>query len=320
MDKNPNRIAEEAAEYFARRVPNGKSTEHDDLAQWLQADPRHARVYDETQQLWDHARGLRDDVDLQALRSADLVAQRRSRTWFSPSRMLATAAILLLVLSGGYLFSLRFSASPPPVSYATGLGEQRTEMLQDGSEIVLNTDSVVQAQYTHDRRGIELQQGEAQFEVARDATRPFVVKVDESTITALGTRFQVRRSVDDVTVTLIEGSVEVAQGQKRLILKPNEQARLTRTGSVTVQQIDPAVVGGWLEGWLRFRSTPLHEVVAEANRYSSRKIRLGDSVLSDIQLNGNFRAGDSASIAAAAQVVIPVRVDDSGPEIVLLPE
>ncbi len=320
MDKDPTRIAEEAAEYFARRLPHGKPSRRDDLAQWLQSDLRHGRAYGETQHVWKQLGVLHDDAELRALRTADLAALRRPQRWFSRGRMLAVAALLVLLLGGGYLLSAHLLAPAPPLSYATVLGEQRTETLPDGTQIVLNTDSALQARYSRSRREIELQRGEAQFEVARDASRPFVVRVGEDVVTALGTRFQVRRDQDEVVVTLLEGSVEIAHGQARHRLRPRDQARLARVGGVTVRPVDLELATSWLDGWLRFRGVSLHEVLAEANRYSGRKILLGDPKLADIQFNGDFRAGDSASIAAAAALILPVRVEEKGRDIVLQPE
>lgn len=320
MDRTPDRIAEQAAEYFARRTSGARREPRDGLRDWLRADPRHAQAYGETQGLWEQLGELRDDEDMQALRQARLAELRRER----PSRrrgapLLATAAMLVLLLGGGYFAHLRYFGAEPPVPYATALGEQRTERLQDGSQLVLNTDTAVQAAYTRRRREIELLRGEAQFEVAHDAGRPFVVKAGEGSVTALGTRFQMRREAEATLVTLLEGSVEVAFGQQRHVLRPDEQARLSPADGLVVAAIDPEAVSGWLDGWLRFRATPLEQVIAEANRYSPRKLRLGSPELAGVEMNGTFRTGESEAIAAAAAMILPVRVDDSGEDIVLLP-
>lgn len=317
MDKDSERIAEQAADYFARRCGETPSQRRSREA-WLAADARHARAYAAMQRLWEHAANLRGDADLQAIKASDLAAVRRSRR-FRPGRALAAAAALVLLLGGAYTATLRIAA-PPPLSYATELGERRTEILADGSRVVLNTDSALEVRYTRGRREIGLPRGEAQFDVAHDSARPFVVRAGEGTVTALGTRFQVRSDAGAVTITLLEGSVEVARGSERRILRPNERAHLAAGTGIAVQPVDPERASGWLDGWLRFRNAPLEEVVAEANRYSVRKLRLSDPELAGIVLSGNFHAGDSASIASAVELILPVRVDDSGADIVLVPQ
>lgn len=317
MDKNRNHIAEQAAGYFVRRHV-ALLAERRSRNAWLDADPSHAQAYADQQRLWDLAGDLTDDPELQVLKTTGLATLNRRR-WFQPRRLIALAASLVVLVGAGYLFS-RLVEAPEPVAYATALGERRTETMTDGTEIVLNTDSAVQVSYSKDRRAVALRHGEAQFEVAHDAARPFVVSVGEDTVTALGTRFQMRSELDSTIVTLLQGSVEIAHGAERYRLHPDEQAVISSRTGVSIAPIDPESADAWLDGWLRFRGTPLAEVIAEANRYSPRKLRLGDPRLANVQLSGTFRAGDSASIADAASMILPVRVDRSGGELVLQPK
>lgn len=314
MDKHPEHIAEQATGYFVRQRGETAAQRHD-RETWLAEDERHAGAYKDAQRIWDRVGDLRDDAHLQALKAADLAMLQRSR-WFGTGRLLMAAAVLVLLLGGAWLTAILLAA-PPPARYATQIGERRTETLADGTHVVLNTDSVIEVRYARGRRDVSLRHGEAQFEVAHDAARPFVVHVDGDTVTALGTRFQVRRDAGMVVVTLLKGSVKVARGPEQRVLHPDEQARLSPGAGIRVATIDPAQVEGWLEGWLRFRNVSLGQVVAEANRYSSRKLQLDGPGLAELKLSGNFRAGDSASIAQAAEQILPVRVDDRGAEIVL---
>ena len=314
MDKHPEQIAEQAAGYFVRQR-NETAAQQRDRETWLAEDERHADAYEDAQRIWNRVGDLRDDARLQALKAADLAALQRSR-WFGTGRLLMAAAVVVVLLGGAWLMTILLAA-PPPARYATQLGERRTETLADGTRVVLNTHSAIEVRYTRGRRDVSLQHGEAQFEVVHDASRPFVVHVDGDTVTALGTRFQVRRDVGAVVVTLLKGSVQVVQGQQQRVLHPDEQARLSPGAGIRVATIDPALVEGWPEGWLRFRNASLGQVVAEANRYSSRKLQLDGSGLAGLKLSGNFRAGDSASIAQAAEQILPVRVDERGAEIVL---
>lgn len=316
MDKHSDRIAEHAAEYFTRRR-GATLSERQERNAWFDEDPRHAKAYDDLERLWDRAGALADDPDLLTLKAVDAAVLCRRR-WFRPQRMLAVAATLVMLIGAGHLVSW-FMQPPDPVTYATALGEQRTETMPDGSAIVLNTNTALEASYSSERRSIVLKHGEAQFDVARDAARPFVVRAGEDTVTALGTRFQVRREADSTIVTLLEGSVKVAHGDEQYVLRPNERAALSARTGVTIASIDPEFATGWLDGWLRFRGAPLAKVIAEANRYSRQKLRLGDPRLAGVKLSGNFHAGDNASIAEAASMILPVRVERRGDDLVLMP-
>lgn len=316
MDKHRDRITDQAAGHFARRRCATLSERRERDA-WLNEHSEHAVAYEGFQRLWDKAGALAGDPELKALKAADLASLRRDRR-FRPRRFMAVAATLVMLMGFGH-FALRFAQRPTPVDYATALGERRTETMADGSRIVLNTNSSLRVSYSEGRRAIALMRGEAQFEVARDSSRPFVVSIGEDTVTALGTRFQVRRDPDGTIVTLLKGSVEVARGDERYVLKPGERAILSAKTGIAIASIDPASAMAWLDGWLRFRGAPLAEVIAEANRYSGRKLRLGDPRLASVQLSGNFHASDNVSIADAVSLILPVRAEERGSEIVLMP-
>ncbi len=81
--------------------------------------------------------------------------------------------------------------------------------MEDGSRITLNTDSQIRVDLTVKERRVELQQGEAFFEVAHDASRPFIVRAGNKRVIAVGTRFSVRREANDVRVVVTEGKVRV---------------------------------------------------------------------------------------------------------------
>ncbi|MCD9026774.1 FecR domain-containing protein [Luteimonas sp. BDR2-5] len=316
MDKDSHRIGEQAAEYVARR-PKEASDERRQREAWLSEDPRHARAYDQALRMDDLAADLLEALDRDGLRAHDEAALRRRRR-LRPGWMMAVAATLTIVMVSVVYIAVPTSGPTTELAYATALGERRSEALEDGTRLVLNTDSALHARYTRARREVELQRGEAQFDVAHDARRPFVVKVAGSTVTALGTRFQVRREAGIATVTLLDGRVEVAHGGQLRELRPNEQAQLSVAGMV-VQPVDLDQASGWVEGWLHFRNAPLREVVDEANRYATRKLRLGAPELADLEVSASFHAGDSETIAASVALILPVRVDNSGADIVLLP-
>ena len=74
----------------------------------------------------------------------------------------------------------------------------------------------------------------------------------------------------------------------------------------------------WRQGRHLFRATPLAEAVEEVNRYASRKVRLGDPALAELQVGGNFIAGDSEQIVAAFAAVLPVRIVQGGNNEIIL--
>lgn len=325
MEQTHDAIHEEAAAWFAKRR-DGACTprEEADFMAWRDLDDAHARAYADTESAWHEWQQLQGSRRMREMAAAAMSATapraRRPAARGHWVPLLAAACVAAVVVVGGIKL-LPALLSTPPVTYTAGLGERRTEHLPDGSLVILNTQTSLQVRYARGRREVVLQYGEAMFDVVHDDQRPFVVTAGAGSIVDLGTRFEVRKESDGAIVTLLEGRVEVAARDERRQLTPGEQARYgTRTAGISVRKVDPAAATAWLLGRLDFNGMPLAQAIAEANRYSAVKLRLGDPKLADMPVGGSFRAGDNAAIAAALSAVFPVRVARSNAhEIVLMP-
>lgn len=134
-------------------------------------------------------------------------------------------ASLLAVIAGGWWLAGRAEIA----EYRTIKGEQRTVMLSDGSRLILNTETSVTTELSMLTRTVVLHQGEALFVVAHDGRRPFKAEADNETVRDIGTRFAVRRDRKQVTVSVVEGSVEVqsareSASRQAAVLTAGEQA------------------------------------------------------------------------------------------------
>lgn len=143
---------------------------------------------------------------------------------------------------------------------STPRGGQYKVILSDGTEVWLNAASSIRypTAFAGTTRNVEIA-GEVYFEVAKDKTRPFVVKKtnDAATIQVLGTHFNVNAYDDeaDMKVTLLEGSVKVAKGSSENILKPGQQAILRQTagnGINVINDVDVEEVMAWKNGRFDF--------------------------------------------------------------------
>jgi transmembrane sensor len=212
-------------------------------------------------------------------------------------RIAAAAAITLAVLVGASYFMWS------PQRFQTALGEQRSVVLSDGSVVTLNTSSSIKVSMVKVRRTVTLLSGEALFQVAHDASRPFEVKTGDTTIRAVGTQFDVDRRAAGTTVTVVEGKVAVftapADGNdgeaNNLPLAAGEQLTVApRTKSHTVRA-NVAAATAWTQRKLIFESRPLGEVVAEFNRYNRRSIDIRSPELRSQEVTGVFQADDPDS-------------------------
>jgi len=325
MDRMHTAVHEEAAAWFARRRDGACSPSEDaEFEDWYCHSEAHARAYAETERAWRQWKQLQSSDRLREMTAAAMAATTPRRRGVTADRrwgpLLAAACILTAVMVGGIGLLPRL-LSTPPVTYSTALGEQRTEQLPDGTRVTLNTETALQVRYGHGRREVVLQHGEALFDVVHDTAHPFVVTAGDGSVTDLGTRFAIRDDGGTAIVTLLQGRVEIAAREERRQLTPGEQARYgARVAGISVRKVDSTAVTAWLRGRLDFNGMPLAQAIADANRYSAVKLRLGDPKLADMPVGGSFRAGDNAAIAAALSAVFPVRVArHDAQEIVLMP-
>lgn len=230
----------------------------------------------------------------------------------------AAAATLVLAVS---LFA--WNASLNRTDYATPVGGLASVPISDGSKITLNTDSRIRIAMTKTERRVDLQRGEAFFDVAHDPTRPFVVHAKGKTVTAVGTKFSVREDSDgEVRVVVAEGRVlieDAAAHAPSTRLAAGNIARTGRTG-VLVQEKPLREVEedlSWRTGYVVFHATPLANAVAEFNRYNAQKIAIEDPSIAGIEVGGNFRATNVEAFIRLLQDGFPVKVDQREDRIIL---
>ncbi|MBU2925651.1 FecR domain-containing protein [Colwellia sp. 1_MG-2023] len=115
--------------------------------------------------------------------------------------------------------------------FDTGVGENLSRVMPDGSIIWLNSSTRVQVNYTGEYRRINLLEGEAHFEVAKDKTRPFEVYADNRLVRATGTAFTVHKVMGAIEVLVSEGTVELAIVDNTLVVIPDDYQALKIEGN-----------------------------------------------------------------------------------------
>lgn len=269
----------------------------DGLREWLQAKPENARAFEMAIDLWEETENLR---------RISQIRRTPNRLWRRlkfPTIAVATAAAVGLIAFSVMLFSARGMVS-------TSVGEQRSLTLEDGSRVFLNTNTRIRVSYDARTRVVELEGGEALFDVAKKIDRPFVVRACSRSILALGTSFVVRCSEGDAAVTLLDGKVavqasnsskEAAQSPARgsVTLTPGQRWQVSANAPAEIDRPSLAAATAWRRGQVILDDTPLSQAVAEMNRYSALKLSVSDATVAELRISGLFQAGDSVSFANA---------------------
>ena len=302
-DRRPDepRRRHEAATWFTRlRRPAISTDELRRFRDW-RASPPNAAAFEEVDTVWRAAGALETDPDILAAVAAVKPRRRRLDTGrladlLRPAALLGAGALAaLLVILGVSLYG---QWRP---TYETGIGEQRSLTLSDGSRVRLNTDTRLAVRFTGGQRRLLLQRGQAFFDAARDPARPFVVEAGGAQVRALGTRFDVRRDGDLVRVVLAEGRVTVApdDGGRGAVLAPGQAVVASATTVSAPAAADAQQLTSWTTGRIVFSDTTVGEAVREMNRYARRPLTLAAPAVAEERISGVFDAGDAEALAAA---------------------
>jgi len=210
-------------------------------------------------------------------------------------RLLIYLLPVLIVLGAGVYFLMPPRVVQPAISkFETRLGERKQFILPDGSTVILNSNSSFSFghQFGRDDRQIELT-GDAFFKVAKNPSKPFIVKSNGFSTTAIGTAFYVHTgsSAADYHVDLLEGKVKLEKKSSGQIsyLTAGQKASWTNSNSgFTKQQYDTVTLNKWVKGILSFNNTPVIEAFKKIEDWYSVKIEDRRTDPGDISINGDY--------------------------------
>lgn len=325
MTTNGTQSAIQRASDFASRLYSGAMTAEDEraLEVWLAEHPSHQAEYQAVLDTWYNMGELAEDNDVLAYAQEPADALDRP-VW--PKLAMAAGVVLAAVVG---LFSFNFS-EPELMRYVTAVGEQKTVTLSDGTAMTLNTNTQVLVDYTDGYRRAILDRGEAFFEVAKDASRPFGVDIGAHKVTVLGTSFNVYKTPLALQVAVTEGMVVLHRKEDDLGSNkvPNEGALLKKQGLYLLKPgyllsfddqsgVEPVLThdmsqvannSNWRHGSIRFDKVPLSQVVGELNRYSRKKILVEDHDVMDIDVSAVVHLDDLSGALDGLERGLPLQI------------
>ncbi|CAJ0715265.1 hypothetical protein R1479_04256 [Ralstonia mannitolilytica] len=201
--------------------------------------------------------------------------------------------------------------------YTTAAGERRHLTLPDGTELTLNTRTVAEVEWHLRTRQVRLVDGEALFDVAHAAWRPFLVRAGATTVRVVGTAFNVRRADPRVTVTVLRGRVHVEDASGDAVVLGARQAAESAGGVLAVRAApDPGAAAAWKDGKLMFDRTPLAQALADINRYRNVPAVLADPALDGLQISGVFDSARTDALLDLLPSILPVVVRHDADDVV----
>ncbi|MEO8998695.1 MAG: FecR domain-containing protein [Rhodanobacter sp.] len=337
------RVSREAAEWLHAMKSDPAVAEREAFAGWLASSPVHVREVLLAGMLDRElsGSGVLDLFDVEAIIAKakaennvvalparaprkPAAAPRRGMPW---RRAAAVAAVFLLGATGWV--SMR-SYAGGGVEYATAIGEQRAIRLNDGTLVAMAPSSRIRVDFSSGHRRVTLSQGEAEFDVVHDVSRPFRVYAGANMIQDIGTRFSVNRLPSGTIVAVTEGSVQVSSdhlaaldggvgewaaswlpGKVAAIEQPGvkvesldqpvhlvagQAAHIARSGkALTRGSVDQESQAPVNARRLTFHDDTLADIAAEFNRYNATQIVINGDALRLQRYSGVFDAKDANS-------------------------
>ena len=226
---------------------------------WLDADPLHAEAFAKAQAIWDGPQVTQCAQNLAAQPPKVTVLSRLRPHW----RPLATAAVLILGLFSFSNLPMRLQAD-----HLTVIGERQRLQLEDGSKVLLNTNSAFSSTINDQQRVARLYQGEAFFEVPANRAEPLEIDAGPVKASVRDTAFAVRYLDGVAQVRVQRGDVDLraTRNDARVRLSAGESIRIGPNGFDQPARLDAATDLAWVQGRLVFENCPLSQVLAELRR------------------------------------------------------
>lgn len=281
------------------------------FARWISENPARHRDMDEARTAWRMAGRLATsqiahDYLARSLRASTPAPWRihfitRPRIAARLGIAFAACTLLAIVLFPDGSSQVRRLGESDNVR--TAIGKIERYVLPDNSSLTVAANSVVHITFTDLEREMSLDQGEAFFEVTRDADRPFVVKAGTHEVMVTGTKFNVdyNSTEDGLEVAVAEGAVNVTvpnsgAGAAVERVKAGEVIFFPTAGPPVRRNLTPAQASAWRSRMLYFDETRLSDVVVEMNRYAAKPLSIVDDDISRLRLTGQFEVGDTRAL------------------------
>ncbi len=307
-------IEELIIRYFTEDI---NADELGELEAWVMSSPENKKLFFQLKEVSDSSRySVWSEEEKEACwqkmyNRMSINATKEPKTFSSVkqkrSYLLKYAAVALVALSIGWSASLFMTKKNEPLMAIDPVyheirvekgGRGNSLILSDGSKVTLNAMTTFRypTDFSDTDRTVYLD-GEAYFEVAKDETKPFIVKLKRQSIEVLGTTFNIEAYSDENSsiVTLLSGSVSLESYNEqnelmgKMFLKPNQRAVSdNRSGSVSLEDVNISLAEAWTSGKYKFKDEPLYVIAKRLEKYYDVQIHIENERLRQTKFTGTF--------------------------------
>jgi transmembrane sensor len=259
---------------------------------WRRADAGHEAAWQRIEAMQQAISALPPQVAGQVLAARAAGASGRKGRRQALKLMLGAA----MVGAGAYAGRDTPWAQQAMADYATGTGQRRQVVLEDGTELLLNTGTALNVRYAAGQRLVELRRGEVMITTGRDEAspqrRPFLASTSDGAMLAKGTRFLVRKDEDRTRLTVLEHAVELDNAAGAPVLAQAGDSYFMSRQAIwraDAAEFDPSA---WTEGLIAAREMRMDRFLAELSRYRPGLLRC-DPAVAGLPVSGIFQLADT---------------------------
>ncbi|MBU3016765.1 FecR domain-containing protein [Paraglaciecola agarilytica] len=316
---------EQQALDWLTQLYKGEPSEADKInfVQWLKASKENAKAYKKLEQQWrditlvnepflqTRSVGVSKKNNQQDTKRNGQIRNSNKLSWIG-----LAASVLFVAVT--YVFWP--SSDVQPRIWQTGIGETQIVKLSDGSEVTLDAASSISVEINDTSRRVNMQYGNAYFDVHKGLSTPFKVITSRGVISVLGTEFEVRTSEQNMRLIVAEGSVSLSRlagnddMQELDVLTAGDRVWIPQEGSLKRDTIALDKIATWKDGRLTYVDTPLSIVVEDANRYRKLPIHIDSDSLKEMLITTSFSLEESEKLLTALEshYSVQVKYDSDG--------
>lgn len=281
------------------------------FSHWLEANPRHAELLHSMVNTW------QDPALTKALAAYQPSPFKRWQLSFSnwpkvqwAGAAVALSSILVMLL---YLGDKALLSSPAPYELNTAQGNSMQQGLADGSVLDIAAESQLTVFFTAEKRQVLQGEGAAYFAVAKDKERPFEVRLDQASVVAVGTEFNIDRDPDLIDITVYEGAVQVqaTAAGPTVLLKAGERIRIQQHRLSEVQKVDLQQLVDWRSGWIEIENETLAYLLHRLNRSALVQVS-ASAEIADLRVAGRFELANTKQSLSALSEAYGLNLEQTG--------
>ncbi|MEN0056946.1 MAG: FecR domain-containing protein [Mucilaginibacter sp.] len=292
---------------------------------WIAASEANRALYEQFKLIWDQSpqtvRNINKEdayIRLQnrlnnpaSLRQQSLVKTTPTSYWIG-----LAASVILISTVLWLTFNHFYDNGSVSFIKINSNAKVRAQTLPDGSEITLNAHSTIvyPKRFTNNFRPVSLQ-GEAFFKVAPDKTKPFIIKVNDVTVTVVGTSFNIKSRNGKTEVIVETGIVKVNEHKNSVELSPGEKATVMK-GALSKEQNKGKLYNYYLTRQLVCDKTPLAEVVQTLNELYGAHVVIANKSLESLPITTTFQGQSLDEIVSVIGDTFKIRVERKNQQII----